>query len=670
MPGRASERAGLIAADAAERPAKGVLMSVFGRRNALRLGGVSLCLGSVVALGAIAACSRASAPTAVGEHAKPTAVNTMDDPSGFGVAPSEADNKEGGRGTRAKGEEGALGANGPRGGARRPGRLMEGLTEKKDFDPAPPAATATAAASAWAGARVAGPQPVAMAITAEAPLRARLDPNARYATTYRPGGATLAAFDAAVARGALPAAYRDLVADFGGRYAPAMDPPHDKALSFRVETERASVPPTGGFLNLRVAMRSASESPGRSPLSVHLVLDVSGSMQGTPMENAKKAAQTLVDRLEPSDVVSITTFSSDANVIVPSGAVGPRRTLIKTRIESIQAEGGTNISAGLDLGYGEAKRAPGTEGSTRIVMLLSDGMANAGDTNPDGIARRSALALEDAVQTSTFGLGDSFDAAVMSKIADRGAGGYYYLKDSSQIAGALSTELDARLQPVAQAVEVRVRLKPDVSPVRVYGSRELGAREAMAVRAQEVAVDKNVAKHAGIAQDRKDDAEGGMRFFMPAFARADRHAMLVELELPAGVGERAIGSVEIRYKDLLRKKNVTEEIPLRVGYAGSDAESAKTINASVVATTQAFSAGDAILRASDFAAGGARDRAATMLRERADLLQRAATSLSEPRLGEDAARLTRLASIVTGETAIDPVPLAVLLRGSAYGYLK
>ena len=503
------------------------------------------------------------------------------------------------------------------------------------------------------------------------PMRLHLDPNARYATTYRPGGAMLAAFDAAVARGSLPAAYRELVSDFGARYAPNMETPKGQALTFKVETERSAAAPGGGFMHLRVAMRSAEESSGRSPLSVHVVLAVSGSMDGVPIENAKKAAQKLVDRLEPTDVVSITTFSDSATVLVPAGTVGPRRGFITARINGITANGGTNISSGLDLGYSEARKAEATQNATKIVMLLSDGMANAGDTNPQSLAARGARALADGVQTSTFGVGDSFDAALMANVADRGAGGYYYLKDSSQISAALATELDARLQPVAQAVEVRVRLKPDVTPVRIYGSRELGADEAQNVRAQELVVDALAAKKSGIAQDRKDDAQGGMRFFMPAFARADRHAMLLELKLPPGVGERAIASVEIRYKDLLRKKNVTEEITVRTHYAGSDGDSAKTTNASVVATMQAFSAGDAILRASELATGGRRQEASVILHERAELLKRAQSSLNEPRLADDAMRLAKLASITAGETnSVEPVPLAILLRGSGYGYLR
>src|SRR5215469_4328887 len=81
-----------------------------------------------------------------------------------------------------------------------------------------------------------------------------LDPNARYATTYRPGGAALAAFDAALGRGQIPAAYRDIVGDFGARYAPPLDPPASGALAIAVHTARGAVGPGGGPMNLAVVL--------------------------------------------------------------------------------------------------------------------------------------------------------------------------------------------------------------------------------------------------------------------------------------------------------------------------------------------------------------------------------------------------------------------------------
>lgn len=592
-----------------------------------------------------------------------SACKKHDDPQKATEAQATASNKEGGTGTRAKGEEGSMGnpnrdANrryGVRGPSDNPQTLRaEALREAQEFG-----------MIGIIGTGSGGGGSEAKSAPFESARAKKLDPNARYASTYRPGAGMLAAFDAAVARGSLPPAYRELVADFGSRYAPAMESPRGKALSVMVEAERTAPSPSGGPMHLRVALRSSDEATARARLSVHLVIDVSGSMSGAPLDNAKRAAKSLVDRLEPTDIVSITTFSDAGKVIVGAGPAGPRRAAIHESIARVASEGGTNIQSGLDLGYAEAKRAEAPDAAA-VVMLLSDGLANGGISS-EQLAERGAAALAKGIQTSTFGVGDSFDAALLAALADRGSGGYYYLKDSTQIAGALSAELDARLVPVAQAVEVRIRLKPDVAPLRVYGSRVLSGYEAEAVRAQEIAVDVNTAKKTGVARDRQADTEGGMRFFMPTFARADRHATLLKVALPAGIGDRVVGSVEVRYKDLVRKKNVTEEIPLKLTYAASDAESAKTINPSVSAAILAFAAGDALLAASET---GDRERTAATLRERAELLKSGAATLHEPRLLEDATRVARLASIVSGETKIDPVPLAILLRGSAYGYLR
>jgi Mg-chelatase subunit ChlD len=500
------------------------------------------------------------------------------------------------------------------------------------------------------------------------PAPVRLDPNARYATTYRPGAAALAAFDAALARGTIPAVYRDLVGDFGARYAPAVDAPAKGALAVRVDTERAALPPSGGALHLRVALRaSPARNLTRARLSVAVALDVSGSMEGA-IANARAAAEALVRRLDADDHFALVTFSNDARAVIPSGPIGPRRSAVIARIAGIRTEGGTNIGQGLGLAYREvaADQAPGDV--LRVVMLLSDGQANAGDTDPESLAGRAARAFQDGVQTSAFGLGDSFDAPLLSTIADRGAGGYYYLASAAQIGPAFARELDARLVPAALAVEVRVRLRPDVTPTKVYGSRQLGTIDAAAVRAQEVSADVQAQRREGIKRDRREDGEGGMRFFMPSFARGDHHATLLEIRLPAGVGERPLGSVEVRYKDRLLGKNVTTEIPVRIRYARSEAESAATVDQGMLRTVQAFAAGDAIVAAAGRVDAGDREGAAGLLRERGVLLGQAAKRLSEPRFQEDGQRLARLAGAVSNVS--DPLALAILLRGSGSGYLQ
>ena len=560
--------------------------------------------------------------------------------------------KGGGTGTRAKGEQGQMGKPSPR-----------GVADYGIIGLAPQASAAPG------HGLLASPPPGLDTPTVPAAPAAHLDPNARYATTYRPGGAALAAFDSAVARGQIPATYKDLVGDFGARYAPALARPEDGALAVSVQTERSAVGPGGGAMNLRVALVSSDKMPSRAPLSVHIVLDTSGSMSGPAIDDARKAAEAVVEKLAPTDDFSMVTFSDTAHLLVSDGPLGPRRAQALERIHGVRADGGTNISSGLDLAYAQA-HSPGIPAdAVRIVMLLSDGHANGGDTDPQRLAQRAAGAFQEGVQTSAFGLGSDFDAALMSRIADRGAGGYYYLADSSQIAPALAREIDARLQPVATAVELRVRLRPDVTASKVFGSSELSSAEAVAVRAQEVAIDQREKKR-GITGDRDIDAAGGMRFFIPAFARADRHATMITLALPAGAGERSIASVEVRYKDRLLSKNVTREVPVKMRWAASDAESAATEDPSVERMVLAFDAGETILDAAERVDRGDRAGAHQELEERATVLSRASDSLKEPMLADDGARLVRLANAVGGAESIhDPLPLVVMLRGTGYGYL-
>ncbi len=187
-----------------------------------------------------------------------------------------------------------------------------------------------------------------------------------------------------------------------------------------------------------------------------------------------------------------------------------------------------------------------------------------------------------------------------------------------------------------------MRLKKGVDLLRVYGSRRLSEAEASRVRVQEVAADKQAEKRDHIARDREDDAEGGMRFFIPAFAPDDAHALLFQLAVPAGAGSKPVASIEIKYKDRLSKKNVTDEVPVAIAYADSDAASAATIDPSVARTVQGFAAGEALSQAASKIAHNDRRGAIALLTEREAILRQAADTLQEPLFIKDADRLARL----------------------------
>ena len=504
------------------------------------------------------------------------------------------------------------------------------------------------------------------------PSEAAIDPNGRFATTYRPGGGHLAAFESAVARGVVPAGEREIVSDLGARYVATLDPPKGKAVALRTDVERSKLAPTGGATHLRFTLQSTNAAPsGRPHLSVHLVLDLSGSMRGESVQRAREAASALVDKLAATDDFSLVTFSSDAEVKVPDGPVGPRRESIKQTIAGLVEGGGTNIGRGLELGYIQAQSKGIPEDAVRVVLLLSDGRANAGITNSDQLARMALDAFQQGIQTSSFGLGADYDGELMSLIARDGAGGYYYLRDPEQISPALATELDKRLDPVATAVEVRVRLRPGVDLLKVYGSRRLTESEAARVRAVEVAADQQAQKRDGIKKDREDDAKGGMRFFIPAFAKNDSHAILLKVRVPEGTGKRELALVELKFKDRVSKKNVIEEVPVAVAFAESDAASAQSADMSVARTVQGFAAGEALAEAATKIARGDRNGATALLTEREGILRQAAEALNEPLFLKDAERLARLRSHAGSYTGVgDPLVLSMLLETAALGHLR
>ncbi len=510
------------------------------------------------------------------------------------------------------------------------------------------------------GREVAADEPAPPPVKAETAI----DPNGRFVTTYRPGGGHLAAFESAVSAGLLPTAEREVVSDVGARYLTPMDPPKEGALAFRSDFERGKAAPGGGPMHVRLTLRSTDAAAKERPhLSVVVVLDVSGSMRGQLIQSARTAASALVDKLDSGDDFSLVTFSTDAKVLIPIGRIGKDREAVKKTISEIHEGGGTNIGEGLRLGYEQVNDKKVPSDAVRVVMLLSDGRANGGITDRRQLSKLALDAFQSGIQTSSFGLGTDYDGPLMSQIANDGAGGYYYLRDGSQIAPALGTELDKRLDPVATALEVRVRLKPGVELLNVYGSRRLSEGEAQRVRTIEVAEDKQEEKRHGIKANRQEDVQGGMRFFIPAFARNDTHSILLKLRVPEGVGEKDVAMVELKYKDRIAKKNVADEIPVKLEYADSDVASARTIDPQVARTVQGFLAGESLMKAAQLVAQGQAAQAVDLLGEREGLLHYAAAELGEPLFVEDAKRLARLRIHAGGKSQVkDPLVLAMMME--------
>lgn len=194
--------------------------------------------------------------------------------------------------------------------------------------------------------------------------------------------------------------------------------------------------------------------PERLPLNINAVLDRSGSMSGQPIEQVKQATKFLVEQIGASDVLSLTIFNHKADVVFPSHKV-TNKDIFKAAVDSIWPRGSTNLSGGLLRGYEEALREC-RPGQVNRALLLTDGMANVGVTDPDVLSAKAGSMLEKGVSLSTVGVGLDFDEDLLIALAEAGGGSYYYVKDAEDIPGVFSAELKGLLSVVAQGITLKV----------------------------------------------------------------------------------------------------------------------------------------------------------------------------------------------------------------------
>jgi Ca-activated chloride channel family protein len=187
----------------------------------------------------------------------------------------------------------------------------------------------------------------------------------------------------------------------------------------------------------------AGEAPptatGRPPLSFTAVLDISGSMHGDKLAQAKEAVRQALCRLHDGDSFALITFSNDVSCIFKPARVNDHtRRVVESALKEIQAGGMTALCGGLDLGL---KKARAMKQETNLVLLLSDGQANVGETDVELVGKRGYEARRQGIIVSTLGVGSDYNEALMVEIATQGGGRFYHVKGAGQISAYLTGEL-------------------------------------------------------------------------------------------------------------------------------------------------------------------------------------------------------------------------------------
>jgi Ca-activated chloride channel family protein len=222
-----------------------------------------------------------------------------------------------------------------------------------------------------------------------------------------------------------------------------------------------------GEVLLRVGLQARDiRDRARQQASLTFVIDTSGSMgTGGRLEMVKDALARLVDGLRADDRVSIVTFGSDAGVLLEPTRATDRRAIIGA-IDRLQPGGSTNLEAGLRLGY-ELARSSLTENGIDRVVLASDGVANVGLTDPDGILESIQRDASAGIELVSVGVGmGNYNDALLERLADQGDGFYAYINDQNEARRLFTEDLTGTLQTVA--LDAKAQVEFNAAAVAAY----------------------------------------------------------------------------------------------------------------------------------------------------------------------------------------------------------
>ena len=185
------------------------------------------------------------------------------------------------------------------------------------------------------------------------------------------------------------------------------------------------------------------------------------------MTCVKAALDRFVRRLRPQDRLSIVTYSNDAQVVLPSMPLGDRRRALGC-VSKLGTGGNTNLHAGLMLGYEQLRQDDSTNRNKRVI-LLTDGLANRGETESATIAADSKRHNEAGVELSTIGVGNDFNHALLEELAKAGRGSFHFVGDGNDVAKVFDEEAQSLMGTVARNVRVQLRISGGAKLAHVYG---------------------------------------------------------------------------------------------------------------------------------------------------------------------------------------------------------
>ena len=243
-------------------------------------------------------------------------------------------------------------------------------------------------------------------------------------------------------------------------------PATDEALGLHLDAGPAPFADEGYAL-LRVGVSNPAPGADREPVSLIFVVDVSGSMEAdNRLGLAKEVIEGIVGQMMPGDRAAIVTYADEVRVAQPF-TDGDNAGEVIRAARRLRAGGSTYAEAGLTSAYRLAAGELG-EGRKVRLALLSDGVANVGETGPDTILKVvDEYAQRNATLTAIgVGITGNYNDVLMEILANRGNGTYHYLAHQDAADRFLQESAAGIFTETAQDARIQVEFNPQV--VRKY----------------------------------------------------------------------------------------------------------------------------------------------------------------------------------------------------------